>query len=194
MASLALISGALLGGYLTWDLHGLLQASNLVRPASAIPRHGKSARWLRHAITLLVVLVGLSGAIAFYVNVYDPFPDPDSARIEGAVAVPYTYRVSEWSGDVVTINAELQGSITTIPPRDYQGPLLADIVGRAAPDDDASSLRIIAADGYEIELPWTDVKDDRRLLLAQEEGGLRLVAAAYDGTYWVQQVRRIVVR
>jgi len=193
MGGLAFVSGAFFGGYLAWDLHGFLRASNLIHNDAAAPSSGRRL-WRRHAVTLLVVLVGLAGAAYFYIEVYDPFAAPDAAKIQGAVASPYTYRSSEWDGEIVTVNAELRGSTMTIPAQDYTGPLLREVVDRAAPDADASTLRIIASDGYEVEFDWAAVQADDALLLTLEDGTLRLVAAAYDGSMWVQRVRRIVVR
>jgi energy-coupling factor transport system substrate-specific component len=194
MGALSFVSGAFFGGYLAWDLHGFLRASNLVRNDEAAgPSTGRRI-WRRHAVTLLVVLVGLAGAAYFYIEVYDPFAEPDAAEITGAVSAPYTYRPSDWDGDTVTVNAELRGSTMTIPAQDYTGVLLREIVERAEPSADASTLRIIASDGYEIELDWHAVESDDELLLTLDDGTLRLIAAAYDGSMWVQLVRRIVVR
>jgi energy-coupling factor transport system substrate-specific component len=194
MASLALVSGAFFGGYLAWDLHGFLRESNLVRNDMELAPRPRRSVLRRHAVTLLVVLVGLVGAATYYIAVFEPFASHDAARIEGAVASPYTYRLSEWNGEVTTIRAELRGSITTVPARDYTGPLLREIVNHASPASDASTIRVIAADGYEIDLEWSAVLLDDALVLSLDAGTLRLVAAAYDGSMWVQQVRRIVVR
>ena len=194
MAGLAFVSGAFFGGYLAWDLHGLLRASNLIRSDSAIPQHAKRISWRRHGITLLVVLIGLAGAAYYFVEVYDPFAAPDAVSIEGSVSSPYVYRPSEWDGNVVTITAELRGSTVTVPPRQYTGSLLREIIVLAVPEDTAVMLRVIASDGYEIELEWSEVLLDEELLLTLDDGSVRLVAAAYDGSYWIQQVRRIVVR
>jgi energy-coupling factor transport system substrate-specific component len=194
MAGLALVSGAFFGGYLAWDLHDLLRASNLIRPESVTERETRAIDWRRHALTLMVVVLGLAGAAAYYVSVFHPFAAPDVVSIEGAVSSPYEYCISDGDAAVVTITAELRGSTMTIPSREYTGPLLRDIIGRATPGDEASVLRVIASDGYEIELQWQDVQLDDELLLTLEDGTVRLVAAAYDGSYWVQRVRRIVVK
>ncbi|MCK4570574.1 ECF transporter S component [Candidatus Bipolaricaulota bacterium] len=194
MASLALISGAFFGGYLAWDLHGLLCASNLVRSDSDARQPTKKAVWRKHRITLLVILVGLAGAVYYYVEVYDPFAAPGAVSIEGSVLSPYVYRPSEWDGSVVTIIAELRGSTMTIPACEYSGPLLREIVVRATPEDRVTTLRVISSDGYEVELEWDAVLGDEELLLTLEDDSIRLVAGSYDGTYWVQRVRRIVVR
>ena len=194
MAGLAFVSGAFFGGYLAWDLQGLLGASNLVASAARETRQRRTIVWKRHIVTLIVIVAGLAGATAYYVGVYDPFAAPDEVRIEGAVAHPYVYRASEWDGTTVTITAELRGSTTTIPARDYSGPLLREVLDRAVPETTATTLRVIASDGYEIELDWNAVQsDDALLLFLEEDGHVRLVAAAYDGSYWVERVRRIVI-
>ena len=82
----------------------------------------------------------------------------------------------------------------TVPAREYTGSLLREVIVRATPEDTATTLRVIASDGYEIELEWDAVLSDEELLLILEDDSIRLVAAAYDGAYWVQQVRRIVIR
>jgi len=194
IASLALVSGAFFGGYLAWDLHDLLRASNLIRPDSGGRRKASAIKWGRHVITLVVVTLGLAGAAIYYVAVYDPFAAPDAVSIEGAVSSPYTYCLSDGDMEVVTITAELRGSTMTIPARDYTGVLVREVVQHAIPDDEAAILRVIANDGYEIELEWNAVQLDEELLLILEDGSVRLVAAAYDGSYWVQQVRRIVIK
>ena len=194
IASLALVSGAFFGGYLAWDLHDLLRASNLIRPDSEGRRKASAIKWGRHVITLVVVTLGLAGAAIYYVAVHDPFAAPDAVSIEGAVSSPYTYCLSDGGMEAVTIIAELRGSTMTIPARDYTGVLVREVVQHAIPDDEAAILRVIANDGYEIELEWNAVQLDEELLLILEDGSVRLVAAAYDGSYWVQQVRRIVIK
>ncbi len=194
MACLALVSGAFFGGYLGWDLHNLLVRSHLVRPENDLRSKRAFSNWWRHGVTLLVVAAGLAGAATYYITVYDPFAAPDTLRIEGAVASPYNYSLTEGTVDVVTIEAELVGSTMRLPAQEYTGPLLREIIEQSEPNDTATTVRVIASDGYEIELPWNAVQADDQLLLILEEGSIRLVAAAYDGSYWVQQVRRIVVR
>jgi ABC-type thiamin/hydroxymethylpyrimidine transport system permease subunit len=194
MAFLACISGAFFGGYLAWDLHGILSASNLIRPDSDVGQQKRRMSWRRHGVTLFVVVLGLVGAATYYIAVYDPFVAPDAVSIEGLVSAPYTYSLLSDDVDRVTIHAELRGSTMTLPARNYTGPLLRDVLDRAIPDEGATALRVISSDGYEIELQWEDVRLDEALLLTVENGSVRLVAAAYDGSFWVQQVRRIVVK
>jgi len=193
MAGLALVSGAFFGGYLAWDLHDLLRKSHLIRSVAESGTKQQRANWWRRGATLLVVVIGLVGAAMYYLTVYDPFATPDAVSIEGSVASPYSYSLTEGDAAAVTIHAELIGSTMTLPAQDYTGPLLRQIIERAEPDAGVSSVHVIAADGYEIEFSWDAVQADGELLLTLENGTIRLVAAAYDGSHWVQQVRRIVV-
>lgn len=195
MAGLALISGTFLGGYLAWDLHTLLRNTHLVHiEDEATTSRAVGRRWRRHALTLAIVLVSLAGAAYYYIETFDPFSAADTVRVEGAVTSPYTYRRSEWDGEETTITAALRGAVTTAPEQAYRGPLLRDIVHRARPVPAASGLRVIASDGYEIRLEWSRVQaDDELILTLDNDGTLRLVAAGYDGSFWVQRVRRLVV-
>lgn len=195
MATLALVSGAFFGGFLAWDLHALLRETNLVHSQGAASTGPRSKQILRkHVLTLAVVAAALAGAAYYYLQVADPFSSPDAVRVQGAVSSPYTYRPATWDGDVITVHTEMRGSVTTIPARDYSGPLLRDVLQRADPQENASVVRVIASDGYEVQFDWNDVMTDERLLLSLEDGSIRLIAAAYEGAYWVQRVNRLVVR
>jgi len=191
MAGLALASGAAFGGYLAWDVERLLVASRIVRrterPAAA-PRS-----WVRHAGTLALILALLGGGAFYYVSVYDPFAAPGEARIEGSVAAPFAFRYEDWADGEMTVRAELRGSSTHVPPRDYRGVSLVRIIEAAAPLPEAETVRVISDDGYEAAFDWDDVRADPEILLIVDEGRLRLVAPGYDGATWVRRVTRVVV-
>ncbi len=191
MAVLAFVSGAVFGGYLAWDVERLLVTSRIVRRATVPDRRRR--RWGRHAATLAVILALLGGGVYYYVSVYDPFAAPDRARIVGTVDAPYSFHYGSWTGMTVTVRAELRGSVTYVPPRDYTGVPVAAVVEAAAPRPSARSVRVIADDGYEATFAWEAVRADRDLLLTLEEGRLRLVAPGYDGAMWVRRVTRLVV-
>jgi ABC-type thiamin/hydroxymethylpyrimidine transport system permease subunit len=192
MAGLALVSGAVFGGYLAWDVERLLVASRIVRrTARAVPAGARS--WVRNAGTLLLTLALLGGGVYYYVSVYDPFAAPDEARVEGGVDAPYTFRYGDWDGQEVTVRAELRGSSTYVPPRDYIGVPLVEILERAAPRSGVTTVRAIADDGYEAVFEWEAIRSTPDVLLTVDERRLRLVAPAYDGAYWVRRVTRLVV-
>jgi len=192
MVGLAFVSGAAFGGYLSWDVERLLVASRIVRrSADVVP--GSKKRWTRHVATFAVLLALLGGGVYYYVNVYDPFAAPDQARISGAVDAPLTFRYGDWTDEEMTVRAELRGSSTYVPPRDYTGVPLVRILESARPREDAATVRVIADDGYETAFEWPAIRSDPDVLLTLDEGRLRLIAPDYDGSYWVRRVTRLVV-
>ncbi|GAF98545.1 unnamed protein product, partial [marine sediment metagenome] len=129
----------------------------------------------------------------YYIAIYDPFAAPDAARVKGVVRAPFTLRYEEWSDRAVTITAELRGSVSYVPPREYTGIPVRDILDRAQPKDDATILRVIAEDGYEARFELASVLNDETLVLSLDDGRLRLIAAAYDGAHWVRRVTSLVI-
>ena len=194
MVGLSLVSGAALGGYLAWDVEGMLVSSNIVRRTER-PTPGVRRRW-RHAVTLGVILALLGGGVFYYLRVFDPFAAPDAARIEGAVEAPFTFRIADWGDDMTTVRAELRGSATYVPTRDYTGIPVIALLERAVLDEDAAEVRVIANDGYEATFPLSEIRSDPRILLTldPDDEALRLVAPGYDGAMWVRRVTRLVVR
>jgi energy-coupling factor transport system substrate-specific component len=193
MAALSLVSGAFFGGYLGWDIRRFLIASRLV-PQEANGETPRSSSWWKHLLTLTVVLALLAGGIYYYTSVFDPFSSPDSARVEGALSAPYTFRYSDWEDRAVTITAELRGSSTYVTSQEYTGVPLSLILEEGKPKEGAQTVRVIAEDGYETNFDLSAILIDDRVILSLESGRLRLIAAGYDGAYWVRRVRRIVVR
>ena len=194
MAGLSFVSGAFFGGYLGWDIRRFLIASRLVHEEDADGPVSVASSWWRRIITLTTVLALLIGGVYYYTSVYDPFSSPDSARIGGAVSSPYTFRYPDWEDRSVTIVAELRGSSTYVPPQEYSGVPLSLILEKGEPREGAKTVLVIADDGYQTSFDLSDVIADERMLLSLDDGQLRLIAARYDGAYWVRRVRRIVVR
>jgi len=194
MAGLSLVSGAIFGGYLSWDVEQLLVASRIVRRTSATgTTRTKRRSRLRYATTLVLVLALLGGGVYYYVNVYDPFAPPDEASIEGAVDRPQDFRYDDWRTAEQTVRTEMQGSVSYIPPRDYTGIPLMQILDRVRPRSEATTLRVIADDGYEAAFDLAEIRSNPDLLLTLDEERLRLVAPGYEGSFWVQRVTRLVL-
>jgi len=191
MAALSLVSGAFFGGYLGWDIRRFLIASRLVPQRAATPR---ASSFKGHILTLTVVLALLAGGIYYYTSVYDPFSAPDSARIEGALSSPYTFCYSDWEDKAVMVTAELLGSSTYVPPQDYTGIPLSDLLERAQPKEGAQTVLVIAKDGYEVRFDLSSLLENKAVILSLDRGRLRLIATGYEGSYWVRRVRKIVVR
>ena len=193
MVGLSFVSGAFFGGYLGWDIRRFLIASRLVprREDGPIPR---PSSWWRRLLTLTTILALLAGGVYYYTSVYAPFSSPDSARIEGAVSSPYTFRYSDWEDRALSIVAELRGSSTYAPPQAYTGIPLSLILEKGRPQEGAQSVLVIADDGYQVSFDLSAAISDKQMIIALDNGRLRLIAGRYDGAYWVRKVSRIVVR
>lgn len=193
MVSAALVSGAVFGGYLAWDIERVLVASRLIRPTDLVSPGARRRIGWRHVATLAIVFGFLAGGVYFYLRVYDPFPSPGAATIAGAVEAPYEFVYGEWKAEERTVRAELRGSVTYVPPTDYTGIPMTLVLERASPSADAATVRVIAPDGYEARFALSELMDNSDVLLTLDGDELRLVAPGYDGVYWVEQVVRIAV-
>ncbi|MCX6099225.1 MAG: ECF transporter S component [Candidatus Bipolaricaulota bacterium] len=193
MISAAFVSGAFFGGYLAWDIERVLVASRLVHKTDSVGPSGRRAIGWRHAATLAVVLGFLAGGVYYYLEVYDPFPTPGAATIAGAVEAPYEFVYGTWTAEERTVRTEMRGSVTYVPPADYTGIPVSLVLQRAGPSEGASTVRVVASDGYEARFALPDLATDPDVLLILEGEALRLVAPGYDGAYWVEQVVRIAV-
>ena len=94
----------------------------------------------------------------------------------------------------MTIIAELRGSSTYVPTQEYTGIPLSLILEKGKPKEGAETVKVVSEDGYEASFDLVAVLGDDRVILAIDNGRLRLIAAGYDGAYWVRRVSRIVVR
>jgi ABC-type thiamin/hydroxymethylpyrimidine transport system permease subunit len=193
MIGLALVSGAVFGGYLAWDIERVLVTSRILRPTGATPSEVRPISWWRRAAVLSLALAFLAGVVYFYLEVARPAVGPNSAAVSGDVAAPYTFSYAGWSAEARTVRAELRGSASYVPPADYTGIPLRLVLERAAPRPGAARVRVLAADGYEASFLLRDVAADADLLLTAEGKSLRLVAPGRDGALWVREVVRVVV-
>jgi len=185
MIGLALVSGAVFGGYLAWDIERLLVSSRVVRPSEAASAPRATFAWRRVA-TLAIVLAFLAGAVYYAIGILRPFAAPGTASVGGSVEAPYTFVYSDWATEECTVHAELRGSATYVPPADYTGIPLGIVLERATPTSTATRARIIAS-------ALADVVGNADIVLERIGDSLRLVAPGYDGAFWVAQVVRLVV-
>lgn len=147
----------------------------------------------KFAITVLLIGLFSTGAVYYYAAIFEPPWKGPRCQVEGAVENPLSFHLSDFKHHETTISAELIGRVTHIPPQDYTGIPLKHIIKEAAPFDNAQNLRVIASDGYEVEFNLQEVLNDDKLVLIQEDDMLRLIAANYDGGYWVKLVNKIII-
>ena len=206
MAGLAAISGAVLGGMLSWDLLRMIRESNLVSGTTESTCDGnadipsgsrrRSRIWIRNTATVLALLGLLSGAVYYYTAVYDPFSEAGTLRISGALEAKASteFRYEEWRDAEVTITTEMRGAVSYVPPQSYTGVPLTLVLEKLVLDETATEIAVIASDGYEKVFDLQSILGDSEVILVLQDQELNLVAAGFDGSYWVKQVSRIVVR
>nr|KXH72713.1 MAG: hypothetical protein AM325_01430 [Candidatus Thorarchaeota archaeon SMTZ1-45] len=191
---LAFCSGVIFAGFFAWEtLEFLNDAGLILRRFPSIrtelqERSNKSVLYRRNVPAVAFILLMVIG-VTYYVGFVRPLiVDPYSCDIVGLVESPYTFNIASYSETTVTIEAELIGAYTHLPAANYTGVLLNIILQQASPLPEATGLRVIARDGYQVEFNLNNVMNDGRLLLTNNHDGLWLIAAEYDGSFWVRQV------
>ncbi|MCK5265989.1 MAG: ECF transporter S component [Candidatus Thorarchaeota archaeon] len=189
---LALCSGIIFAGYFAWEtLEFLNDAGTISGFQSTKPvienSTPKSVAY-RNLPAIAFVLFLTVGSLYYTTNITNVFADPYSCEVRGLVDNPFSFTTEDFPGSEVTIEAELIGAYTHIPPANYTGLLISTILQQASVQSGATGLQIIARDGYSISLDIADVMIDSELLLTRSDDGLWLIAENYDGSMWVRQV------
>jgi ABC-type thiamin/hydroxymethylpyrimidine transport system permease subunit len=195
---LAFCSGIIFAGYFAWETLEFIKETGVIpttfmslRPQ--LPPQPKKRMVLRNLPAIVLVLFLSIGSIYYTVAVAKTFVDPYACEVTGLVEQPFTYHPSNFISEEVTIEAELQGAYTHIPPTNYTGILVYTILERSMPLSEASGLQVRARDGYTINFDLERVMTDNRFLLTETDDGLWLIAADYDGSLWVKQVTTLEI-
>ncbi len=195
---LAFCSGIIFGGYFAWETLDFLGDADLLpdrkqKQDSDTPRktHGMI---VKRNIPALAFVVFLILGTSYYVTEVANFgSDPYTCEVIGLVKDPYLFQYSTFPESSVTIEAELQGAYTHLPPTNYTGYLVSSIINNANPKSEATILKVRAKDGYTIIFDLEEIMNDNRFILSKSDNGLWLIAANYDGSQWVQQVTTLQI-
>ncbi len=191
---LAFCSGVIFAGFFAWETLEFLNDTGVIHDRfpsirTEIPEKGKRSILYRRNIPAVALILFLVVGVTYYVGVVRPLiTDPYSCDVVGLVESPYSFDIETYFGTTVTIEAELIGSYIHLPAANYTGVLLSVIIQQATPLPEATGLRVMARDGYQVEFNLDDVMTDDRLLLTSNSDGLWLIAADYEGSFWVRQV------
>jgi ABC-type thiamin/hydroxymethylpyrimidine transport system permease subunit/DMSO/TMAO reductase YedYZ molybdopterin-dependent catalytic subunit len=179
------ISGVLLAGLLGKVLLDALRRAGVVKdqPTQA------ASHWVFPAFLGTVSALTVLGGIYLYYALQGP----PEVRIVGAVAAPYSYNYGEQDQDLLvtireTAKPGLIGTYTGIP--------LREIIARAQPADDATTVLVRGSDGYDFFIQMTELEENHQLILAQSGSGGDLtynVAGAKNSKAWVRNVVEMVV-
>lgn len=192
ISTLAFCSGIIFAGYFAWETleflndTGTISGFQSIKPA--ITSNSPRSIAYRNLPAIAFVLFLTIGTLYYTTNVAQVFADPYTCEVRGLVDNPFSFTLDDFQSEQVTIEAELIGAYTHLPPANYTGILLSTILQQASVQTEAVGVQITARDGYSISLDIADVMTDSELLLTMTEDGLWLIAANYDGSMWVRQV------
>lgn len=196
IALLAFVSGILLAGSFGYNILTIIMEARPFRLSHTLEdrerNSGIKAR-LNLIVAGILFIAFAGGAVYYYAAVYEPPWMGPNCRVEGKVENTLSFQLSSFAEHEKTISAELRGQVTFNPEQDYTGIPVPVILEKAKPFEDAKILKVIASDGYMVEFVLADALIDDRMLLIQEDDLLRLVAANYEGGYWVKQVSRFEI-
>ncbi|MDO8123365.1 MAG: ECF transporter S component [Candidatus Hermodarchaeota archaeon] len=195
---LAFCSGIIFAGYFGHATTSLVITSNILRslPNGATSRSKSLSPWKRlgpYKLSAIVFLITIAFGTSLYaVFVWRPVIDPLSCEVVGQVSQPYRFSYIAFTEHEITIEAELIGSVTYVPPQNYTGIPLSVILAEAQPLTFAETLQVLSSDGFSAPFSIDEVLDDSEIILIVDNG-LRLVAKNYHGSYWVQKVVSLVI-
>jgi energy-coupling factor transport system substrate-specific component len=207
LCMLAFASGMVFGGWLSIEMLESLDLSGLVPGRKGVhvdvpEEYDKAFRGMkadrrRRTAAMAVVVAFLTvftvGGVYYFTNVYTVAGS--TVEVTGAVSEPYDFLYADHTDHEVMVNAELIGSVTHVAPQDYIGIPLNYIVSEAGPDEGADEIIVWGSDGYSAVFSLDAVMaDDTLILILEEDDEYRLVAAEYEGAYWVEQVVTVEVR
>ena len=198
ISMLAAASGIIFCGWMATQMLASLEHAGLVEQVKVDAAQTPRTKWQKQVsvmslVSILCILgIFTVGAVYYFFAIYEP-PNPGSVDVEGNVANSYSFVYGDHEDQEITINAELLGSVTHIPPRNYAGVPLSIVVGEADPNAGATKIVVKGTDGYSAEFDLVDVMSDSALILTFEDGSYRIVAANYEGAYWVEDVASVDV-
>ncbi len=190
---LAFCSGIIFAGYFAWETLEFLNDTGTIPSFHSIKPtiQTKTPKTLasRNLPAIIFVSFLVIGSLYYTSNVAQVFADPNTCEVTGLVDNPYSFTLDDFSDEMVTIEAELVGAYTHLPPANYTGPLISTILQKAQLQPEASGLQITARDGYSVIFDDLEsIMTNAHFILSMGDDGLWLIAGNYDGSMWVRQV------
>jgi ABC-type thiamin/hydroxymethylpyrimidine transport system permease subunit len=179
------ISGVLLSGVLGKVLLDSLRRAGVVKDQA--PQ--SMGRWVYPAFLILASALTIVGGV----YVYSALQGPPAVRISGQVSAPYDFSYNRSDEALLVTISEtakpgLMGTYTGIP--------LREIISRAQPAEDATSVLARGSDGYDFFIQMTELEENQDLILAQSGSGSGMtysVAGAHNSKAWVRNVVEFLV-
>jgi len=199
LGMLALVSGVIFGGYISLQMMDSLEQGGLIYGSKSEKKDTDKPVYIRYGSAMVTVIFLISftvGGAYYFHNVYES-PGSEAISVTGEVDNEYGFVYEDFEEHEKVVEAELEGSVTYEPPKNYTGIPLNVVIDNAEPDEGASEIRVIATDGYDREFDLESVMDDDEVIITFEDGEYRLVVDSrkegYTGTDWVRDISRIEV-
>ena len=199
LGMLAFASGIIFGGYVSLQMMDSLEQGGLIYSSRNEKKDTDKPVYIRYGSVIVTVIFLISftvGGVYYFHNVYEP-PGSESISIIGEVDNEYEFVYDDFQDQEVVVFAELEGSVTYEPPRNYTGIPLNVILSHAEPRDGATKVRVIATDGYDREFDLESVVNDDEVIISFDDGEYRIVVDSrkegYTGSDWVRDISRIEV-
>lgn len=198
MCSLAFSSGIIFGGYFSWSTLQTMQESNLFannfKVTVSLAKIGKPSNLILTRIVVVIFILGLFlGSTYYFVFVFRSFNAKAECEITGKVEHPYLFKMENFNDQLITVEAELIGSVIHEDPKNYTGILVSVIIQEANPLSGVEEIIFYASDGYEISFNFQEVMNDNEFIIIEEDDSLRLIAANFNGEMWIRQIVEIKV-
>ncbi len=188
LAMLAFGSGIIFGGYITLQMMDSLELGGLMhRMTEKKEERPLKIKYAALVITVIFLTAFTVGGVYYFNNVYVS-PGAEEIRVSGNVNGEYAFRYDDFKEYEVVISAELIGSVTHIPEKNYTGIPLNLIIQHSEPENESTRIEVIATDGYSARFNYTSIMNDDDVIISYEDGQYSIVADGYDGAYWVKDI------
>jgi len=199
LGMLAFASGVIFGGYISLQMMDSLEQGGLIYSSIGEKKDTDKPIYIRYGSVIITVIFLISftvGGVYYFHNVYEP-PGSESIGVTGEVDNEYDFVYDDFQEHEKVVLAELEGSVTYEPPRNYTGIPLNVVIDHAEPGKGTSEIRVIATDGYDRDFDLEGVMNDDEVIISYDDGEYRLVVDSrkegYTGSDWVQDISRIEV-
>ncbi|MEM2899189.1 MAG: ECF transporter S component [Thermoplasmata archaeon] len=188
MYMLACGSGIIFGGVLGIQILEALEHAGVVARVRRVSKRTFSrAAVVSIAVSGIFLVSFTIGAIYYFSSVYYMNKE-DGVRIEGNVEKPYLFLYDDFKENETKIIAELNGSFTHEPAKEYKGVPLRLILTKAKPSESAKEVTVKGKDGYSAKFVFSEVMNDDEMIIVKDGENYRLVASKYDGSKWVREI------
>ena len=177
------ISGVMFGGMLPLSVYRVFSQASILqwrKPSKMSPKTIRNLKYIR--ISFIVILVFSQIIVISYLMVQNRY----SIQVTGDVYNPYTYYPNDFPH--ITIEAELIGDVTYIPPMNYSGVPLYTIIGWSQPRGESYNILLKASDGYEVVFTSIEISHNSNIIITSNLNSFTIVAAGFHGSYWIKNV------